>query len=344
MKLNPNVAEQEVVDIQSITLRIKQIVLEDVVGGVEKKLTEEKLKNVINSIAFQDEQLAATTKKTLRNLARNLYWQHSIKMRRLAKQYEKDIRQADPSYRLDPALGFNPIVEIDRYRNLVDDATKGLPVIQRYQQLVRAEVEALSQEPPIVKIRKDDGTYKEYSLRNLAEIRVRYDANNQDLQEYKDSGVDLVYTSSHADCSVRCQPYQGKLYSISGKSGTIDGERYTPLDIALLGPEKDGNGIINGYNCRHRLIPYQRGLKPPVDYSKAEIKRERTIDQRQRYYENQIRNTKMKEYANRSIGDSDRADELNARWKRLESNYQAYSLRNGRAFYRWRYQVSRNEL
>ena len=345
MKLNPNVAEQEVVDIQSVTLRIKQIVLESVSQGLDKKLTEQKLRAIISSVAFADEQLTATTQKTLRNLARNLYWQHSIKMRKLAKQYEKDIRQADPSYRLDPLVGFNPIVEIDRYRNQVDDATKGLPTIERYQQLVRAEVEALSQEPPITKIRKADGTYKEYSLRNLAEIKVRFNANNEDLKEFKDSGTDLVFTSSHADSSVRCQAYQGKLYSISGRTGrTPDGETFTPLDNALLGPDGDGNGIISGYNCRHRLIPYQQGLRPPEEYSRAEIKRERTIDQRQRYLENQIRNTKMKESANRAIGDKARADELNGRWKQLESRYQAYSLRNGRAFYRWRYQVSRNEL
>jgi hypothetical protein len=181
-------------------------------------------------------------------------------------------------------------------------------------------------------------------LRNLAEMRVRYEANNQDLKTYTEQGIDLVYTSSHADSSIRCQPYQGKLYSISGNSGTIDGQEYTPLDTALLGPDGDGNGIINGYNCRHRLIPYQRGLKPPTDYDSRTIKRERQIDQRQRYLENQIRNLKMKEDANRVIGDKDRASELNDRWKQVERTYQQYSLRNGRAFYRWRYQISRNEI
>jgi hypothetical protein len=344
MKLNPNVAETEVVDIQSVTLRIKQIVLDDVAQGVDKKETELKIQRLIASISFPDEQLTLTTRKTLRNFARTTYWQHSIAMRKLGKAYQREMAQAEPSYKVDLATGFNPIQEFTKFRPFIDTSPKGLAVIENYQKRVRGEIERIATESPIARTRKPDGTYKEVSLRNLAEMRVRYDANNEDLKQYDKEGIDLVFTSSHADSSMRCQPYQGKLYSISGKSGTIDGIEYTPLDTALLGPDGDGNGIINGYNCRHRLIPYQQGLKPPTDYDSRTIKRERAIDQRQRYLENQIRNLKMKEEMNRTIGDSERADELNARWKQTEQTYQAYSLRNGRAFYRWRYQVSRNEL
>jgi hypothetical protein len=344
MKLNPNVAESEVVDIQSVTLRIKELVLDNVAKGVDKKLTEQEILKIINSIKFQDEQLTLTTRKTLRNFARTTYWQHSIAMRKLAKQYERDMAKEVPSYKVDLAGGFNPILEATKFRPFIDTAPKGLAVIDNYQKRVRSEIERIAVEAPITKTRKPDGTYKEVSLRNLAEMRVRYEANNDDLKDYESKGVDLVFTSSHADSSIRCAPYQGKLYSISGKSGTIDGIEYTPLDIALLGPDGDGNGIINGYNCRHRLIPYQRGLKPPTDYDSRTIRRERAIDQRQRYLENQIRNLKMKEQMNRTLGDSERADELNARWKQTERTYQAYSLRNGRAFYRWRYQVSRAEV
>ena len=343
MKLNPNVAQSEVVDIQSTATRIKQIVLTDVGQGVDKKETEQKIQKVISTIAYPDKQLTLTARKTLRNFARTIYWQHSISIRKLARAYERDMKAAEPSYKVDVATGFNPIIELSRFRPFIDTSPKGLAVIDNYQKRVRSEIERLATENPIARTRKPDGTYKNVSLRNLAEMRVRYEANKQDLDEYKDKGIDLVFTSSHADCSMRCQPYQGKLYSIKGDSGTIDGITYTPLDIALRGPDGDGNGIINGYNCRHRLVPYQRGLKPPTDYDSRTIKRERAIDQRQRYLENQIRNLKMKESANRDIGDTDRADELNEKWKQTERTYQAYSLRNGRAFYRWRYQVSTSE-
>jgi hypothetical protein len=344
MKLNPDVAKEEVITVQSITLRIKEIVLKDVLEGVDKRATEQKIKVVIDSLSFQDPVLQLTTRRTLRNFARAIYFKHSVAMRKLAKQYEREIKAIEPSYKVDLAGGFNPLLEVDRFRPFSDNAPKGLAVIDNYRERVVSEVRALALEPPIATRTRADGTKYNVSLRNLAEIRVRYEANNEDLQEFKDADVDLVYTSSHADSSIRCQPYQGRLYSISGKSGRIDGIPYTPLDDALRGPDGDGNGIISGYNCRHRLIPYQRGLRPPEEYSKAEIKRERTIDQRQRYYENRIRNIKGEERALRTIGETERADELNARWKSVDSTYKAYSLRNGRAFYRWRTQVSRDEL
>ena len=35
-------------------------------------------------------------------------------------------------------------------------------------------------------------------------------------------GVRIVYIPPHANCSKRCQPYQGKLYSLDGTSGSIE--------------------------------------------------------------------------------------------------------------------------
>jgi hypothetical protein len=345
MKLNPNVAQEEVVTVQSITLRIKEIVLKDVMEGVDKRVTEAKIKIVIDSLSFNDRVLQLTTRRTLKNFARAIYFNHSVAMRKLGKAYEREMKAIEPSYKVDLSAGFNLIAEQARFREFIDNAPKGLPVIENYRERVASQVRQLALEPPIATRTRADGTKYTVSLRNLAEIRTRFNANNEDLQEFKDNDVDLVFTSSHADSSIRCQPYQGRLYSISGKTGrTPDGQTYTPLDTALAGPDGDGNGIISGYNCRHRLIPYQQGLRPPEEYSKAEIKRERTIDQRQRYLENRIRNIKGEERALRTIGETERADELNARWKQVDANYKSYSLRNGRAFYRWRTQVSRDEL
>jgi len=340
-----NIATNEVVTVSTMQLKIKDTILVDVTNGVSKEETEQKIQRIIQSLNFKDSRLNKTAIKTLSQFSKTLYWQISNQIKRLSKGYQEEMQQTEPSYKVNLEDGFNPLLEKQKYRPFIDDAPKGLAVIENYRDRVKDVVKELATETPIVVRQRPDGTTYKVSLRNLAEIRVRYEANQTDIEQLKDDGVDLVYTSSHADASGRCAPYQGKLYSISGRSGkTNDGIEYTPLDTALLGPDGDGNGIISGYNCRHRLIPYQQGLRPPEEYSRAEIKRERTIDQRQRYLENQIRNTKMKESANRAIGDKARADELNGRWKQLESRYQAYSLRNGRAFYRWRYQVSRNEL
>ena len=56
-------------------------------------------------------------------------------------------------------------------------------------------------------------------------MEVRYEANLQDVAKLKEEGVKLVMASSHADASLRCAPYQGKLYSLDGSSGkTADGK------------------------------------------------------------------------------------------------------------------------
>ena len=47
---------------------------------------------------------------------------------------------------------------------------------------------------------------------------------------------------------------------------------YTPIRKAMQGENNDGNGIISGYNCRHRAIVYKDGMTAPTEYSKAFIK------------------------------------------------------------------------
>jgi hypothetical protein len=131
---------------------------------------------------------------------------------------------------------------------------------------------------------------------------------------------------------------------MDGTSGNIDGERYTPLEDALLGPKGDGNGIINGYNCRHRLIEYRPKSRPPKEYDKETIRRENAINNRQRQYERDIRNTKIEERLLRQSGDTEGANALRQERQRIERNYQAYSLRNGRAFYDWRTKVTQDEI
>lgn len=183
------------------------------------------------------------------------------------------------------------------------------------------------------------------SARNYAEMKTRYEANLADVKELKEKQVKLVWTSSHADASPRCQPYQGKLYSLDGTSGkTEDGISYTPLDKALQGPKGDGNGIINGYNCRHYLIEYKPGSKAPIDYDKATVMRENQINNKQRNFESNIRQLKLQERLARKSGDKELATRLNNRWKILELEYQKFSLENDRAYFPWRTAIIRNEM
>lgn len=137
------------------------------------------------------------------------------------------------------------------------------------------------------------------SLRNIAEMTVRYDRQLNAVAELKARGVRLVWTSAHANCSKRCEPYQGRLWSLDGTYGEIDGYKYEPLENAteIYYTTRSGkryrNGIIYGFNCRHRLIPYERGNKPievPANIVKKQRRinnTQRAMERRVRYYENQ---------------------------------------------------------
>lgn len=95
------------------------------------------------------------------------------------------------------------------------------------------------------------------SLRNKAEMEVRYQRHRDEIADMKAKGG-LWICSVHADCSDRCAPYQGRVYSMDGTSGrTEDGRKYVPLEYATQNPRdryttKAGrtyqNGLF-GFNC-----------------------------------------------------------------------------------------------
>lgn len=244
-------------------------------------------------------------------------------------------------------LGFgNQNLLIDRFRPYLDYNAKGIALIENYEKQVKSAIKALSAEPPkIVKVSRRDGVEYTYTMsaRNRAEIAARYEANLKDLQDLTAKGVRYVWTTSHPNCSNRCKPHQGKLYSLdpNDKNGSINGIPYTFLgDVLKL---NEGNSIINGYNCRHRLVEYQPGSRAPAEYTEREIKKEYAIDARQRSYENQIRQLKTEERLLRASGDVETASRLRKRWRRLNKSYEIFSLKNNRPFYRWRTRVTEDE-
>lgn len=142
-------------------------------------------------------------------------------------------------------------------------------------------------------------TMDKYSLRNRAEIKVRYDVINEDMQRLKDKGVKFVISSAHPNASERCSWWQGKIYELDidvasremgqyGGSkpkqtikGYIDGKPYYSLREACE------NGFLS-YNCQHRLIAYYKGIHIQT-YDMVKVQQKRNITQNQRYLERQIR-------------------------------------------------------
>jgi hypothetical protein len=238
----------------------------------------------------------------------------------------------------------------DRFRNVANDIKNIVPVIKDYQSLVNEQIKAFATNPPKVTY-TSGGVVRKMNIRAFAEMKVRYEANKKDLDNFKEKGENalsqegfLVWTSSHANCSKRCEVWQGKLYSLNNTSGRLkDGTPYSPLDEALQGVNKDGNGIINGYNCRHFLIKYTYGSKAPVTYTADEIKKQRAIDQSQRSRENTIRNLKSRARVLAQLGQNDKAKALLNKANMLTAKYRIFSLDNKRAYLEWRTKILPNE-
>ena len=175
------------------------------------------------------------------------------------------------------------------------------------------------------------------SLRNLAEMQVRYERHQEQIQSFKDGKVRLVVCSVHADCSERCFKWQGGVYSLDGTTGvTPDGRRYQPLENAtdVYYTTKAGrtykNGLL-GFNCRHKLFKYKPQMAIPT-VSEQEQKREYAITVKQREMEREVIVARENALVYKDI-DTGKYRE----WKKTAvdryKSYQLFSKENGRAYY-----------
>jgi|AGTN01.1.fsa_nt_gi Phage minor capsid protein 2. len=175
------------------------------------------------------------------------------------------------------------------------------------------------------------------SLHNLAEMQVRYEAQQDKIAELRAKGVKFVYCSVHADCSDRCFPWQGRIYSLDGTSGTTpDGRSYVPIETAtdIYTTTQSGkvykNGLL-GFNCRHDLYEYVNNVHIPI-ISKEMQKKESAINTRQRELERQVRFHRERALMFHSV---DRAQFSKERKAAIAANkeYMRFSHENGRAYY-----------
>ena len=239
------------------------------------------------------------------------------------------------------SFGYNGKVVVERLSKI----EKGLPMLDKgipnglepreYMQQVKDVFRRVSKAQAL----DPDDVSGRNSMRNRAEMEVRYEYHLKQIDDLRDKGVKLVMCSTHADCSDRCFPWQGRVYSLDHSSGlTEDGKKYVPLEIAtdVFYTTKAGktykNGLL-GFNCRHRLYEYHAGDKIPK-ISKEEQERESYITAKQREYEKRIRNYR-EEYLQYKDVPNMRNEALRARKKAIALNkeYIKFSQDNERAFY-----------
>ena len=213
----------------------------------------------------------------------------------------------------------------------------GTPLQKFSQDYMRDNVKPALDRLAAQQARDPDDVSGRNTLRNRAEMEVRYNDHMEQLETFRRQGVRLVICSTHADCSERCKPWQGRVYSLDGTSGTTDdGRHYQPLENAtdIYYTTKTGktykNGLL-GFNCRHFLVPYKSGYRFPKPNA-AEEREEYNITQTQRRMEADVRKWRTVAIENKDL---DRERYLDARRKAIVANkaYIEYSKQNNRAYY-----------
>lgn len=169
------------------------------------------------------------------------------------------------------------------------------------------------------------------SLLARAEREVRYKAHIDETADFRSRGVRLVIISAHANCSERCRPFQGRVFSLDGTEGvTEDGRAYEPIERATDIYTSDGkwkNGLF-GFNCRHYMTEYEPGKSYPK-VSQKEEEKEYRVDLRMRAMEREVRAWQRKAEMSLSEEEIKKARQKAKEWT---AKYRAYAARTGRSF------------
>lgn len=230
----------------------------------------------------------------------------------------------------------------ERYSDIV---TLGSPMKKYAEDYLRENVRPALDRLCKQQARDPDDVSGRNTLRNRAEMEVRYQEHQDNIQRLRDGGNRLVVASTHSDCSERCRPWQGRVYSLDGTSGTTDdGRRYVPLETAtdVWYTTKAGirykNGLL-GFNCRHYLTAYKSGVRAPRQ-SPQEEARQYAITQEQRRLERNVREWKTKALMYK--GKADKKGYAQARKKAIAWNdaYTDFCRKNNRPIYPSRVRIA----
>ena len=175
------------------------------------------------------------------------------------------------------------------------------------------------------------------SLYGHSELVARHEEQVEMVDNLKQK-TNLVICDTHSDCSDRCFPWQGRIYSLDGTYGkTEDGKDYVPLEVATEAVFKGHRNGLLGYNCRHKLHAYKKGMKANK-VTKQEQQREKALSAQQRLLEREIRHTKDMALSFKGV-DEEKARKYREQIRQLSAEYKQFCQENNRVEYRSRLQI-----
>lgn len=222
-------------------------------------------------------------------------------------------------------------------RNLWGEA-KGYPNVSDYEKKLKEYIGGASK----FDFAPSSPGKRKITIWQKAELDIRHKAQLEMLDDLRSRGVRYAWASSHPDCSERCERWQGKLFDISSDSdrfllGKLDGIEVYSLKKVMSQKDQYGyeNNIISGFNCRHYLIPYEKGVKPVTEYSAEEVARERMTNSELRSYERKIRQLKNKAGLMAQI-DVKESKRIMSEARKLTAEYKQFAEKNGYAWFQYR--------
>ena len=343
----------------AVQLRIKEIITQDILRGVDRKTTFRKLKEIIETFgaSIKDELVRQQFEISLARGAVKIYDQTVARLENIASALAVPLVAVISLVSGQKQQTTNNSTA-SQIRNVTDNVTV-LPRTEReylyedrievpeVRKRLKAEIARLMFDIADEDIKDRNGA----SLRNVAEIHVRHDYQQASIEQMCANGVKLVWASTHVDCSPRCFPWQGKLYSLDGTYGTTDtGVSYQPLEVAVNVPytTKAGKTYMNGllgFNCRHRLISYKDEQEPPKGYTRAQTVRAYNLDLQQRAMEREIRRVKERAHLLKGVEDvkDGEVSRMFAEARTMTEAYRKFCRDNNRVAMIYRTQVTVEE-
>lgn len=347
--------KQVVLVIESAQLELKKIIQQGILLDLPKEQLKVQTIDLINRVKEKlrsyetDEQLIQDTEFAIKRSFilwyNNLYAQlKKTQYNATSRVYHGKEQQTKPIIKSNTGgltitgeeLRRESVKNIREFQTIYDEGGAGY--YYNYTERVKQAMDELAQQHL---------TLDKYSLRNKAEIKVRYDVINEDLNKLKEKGTKFVVSSAHANASERCSWWQGKIFELDidiatremGQydgvkpkqtiKGYIDGKPYYSLKEACE------NGFLS-YNCQHRLIAYYKGIHIQK-YDLVKVEKRRNISQHQRYLERQIRLLRTR--LELSVDDAEKKA-LRKQIKQLRDEYARFCSDNNVPRYDWRTKIN----
>lgn len=135
------------------------------------------------------------------------------------------------------------------------------------------------------------------AIRTMIVTSTSQTAGKMQIERANDWGQDLVEVSSHSGARPEHAKWQGKIYSISGKS-----KEYAPLTNSTKYGTIEG---LKGVNCTHDFYPFFEGLSQQTFKPTSDIEKNNEIyeqSQKQREYERKLRKENTEKELQKATG------------------------------------------